>query len=275
MATIFFPQGYNSNHAYLYRNGVEDDRKDYNILGTPIQREGYLRKVGGVYLSLYGDLGFMKCIEKGHPHGSDFIKFLTSITSTSDTVKLKEGIAFNGLDPWLCFAENHMLVMYFGDDKPVRKTKVVRSETLHKRYWARHDKWFAEGKETEYSYWDVKDKSKLFLGGIGIDGDMGMCWGFPEMNLERFNTFRTYLGCLEIEPFKASQEYDFTEEEKIEIYRKEEEEKERKRKEAEELERRKNTAGYCCRCGAEHAELIPFLDEWLCRDCFYDILHSS
>jgi hypothetical protein len=68
-----------------------------------------------------------------------------------------------------------------------------------------------------------------------------------------------------------NESWDWTDEEKeaiAEAKRLAEEEEERKRQE---LEERKNTPGYCHLCGAEDAEYIPFIGEYRCRDCFYDM----
>ena len=73
------------------------------------------------------------------------------------------------------------------------------------------------------------------------------------------------------EPFKASLEYDYSDEEKAEILEKERKEQEAKKQAEIELWKRKNTPGYCHFCGAEDAEWIPFEEMWLCESCYYDL----
>ena len=73
------------------------------------------------------------------------------------------------------------------------------------------------------------------------------------------------------EPFKASREYDYSDEEKAEIIEKQRIEREAKEKAERDFEERKNTPGYCRFCGSEHAEWIPFEGMWLCEDCYYDL----
>ena len=68
-----------------------------------------------------------------------------------------------------------------------------------------------------------------------------------------------------------SSSWDYTDEEKEQMKFEAEERIRKEIEYQEELERRKRTPGYCSICGAEHAEFIPFVDEWRCRDCFRDM----
>ena len=186
------------------------------------------------------------------------------------------------------FTKNGDIVIYDGDvtPDPVRKTKHVKTLC----------KWYKEwGKK--FSFYGMKEKNP---DGFDIDGwefkkgsKYVICSSFhflqdlkymliPEYfvglldELYGKSYYHSYwLECCEIlynvDPIDLNDSWDWTDEEKAaiaEAKRLAEEEEERKRQE---LEERKNTPGYCHLCGAENAEYIPFIGEYRCRDCFYDM----
>lgn len=187
------------------------------------------------------------------------------------------------------FTKNGEIVIYDGDvtPDPVRKTKTVKTLC----------KWYKEwGKR--YSFHRYKEANP---DGFQVDGwvfkpgsKYVVCSSFhflqdlkhsliPEYFKDELeDLYNKYLYCGEkywakvneylynLDPIDLNDSWDYSDEEKEQM-RLEAEEKERKEREAaEELERRKQTPGYCAICGAE-AEYIPFLGEYRCRDCFYDM----
>ena len=241
------------------------------------QREGYMRELHDVML-----LHFREKPEEPYD-----IKYIWDYHTTPEEVykffgydihNLKnEPIYIENVDPWLCFTQDNDLVLYFGEDKPILKTKTTKIFTKHAKIWGIHSKWFKEGKDpVEYKYWDVKDKSKLLFCGQSTIERI-----FPEFDWANIDPYGNCTRRIDLGVFRASDPYDYSDEEKQEILRKRAEEEERKRKYEEELERRKNTPGFCSRCGAEHAGYVPnpyYHDmygdihyEWLCDRCYEDI----
>ena len=98
---------------------------------------------------------------------------------------------------------------------------------------------------------------------------------FPELEYKfeyswAFREPRVVPQLVKNEPFKASREYEYSEEEKAKIIENERKKQEEKEKLSLELLKRKNTPGYCNLCGAEHAEYIPFEGIWMCNNCYWD-----
>ena len=116
----------------------------------------------------------------------------------------------------------------------------------------------------------------LFCGQSSID-----CV-FPEFDWSNIDPYGKCIRLIDLGVFRASDPYDYSEDEKQEILRKRAEEEERKRQYKEELYRRKHTPGYCCRCGCEGASYVrnPYYwdmynesnYEWLCDRCYEDIV---
>ena len=170
------------------------------------------------------------------------------------------------------FQENLDILLYFGEDKPVIKEKTVKSNTKHRLTWSHYLKHNFDGTPATYKYWDVKDKSKMIICSISLDH---INYIFPELEYKfeyswAFREPPVVPPLVKNEPFKASREYEYSDEEKAEIIEKERIEREAKEKAKRELEERKRTPGYCCLCGAENAEYIPFEGMWLCEDCYWD-----
>lgn len=240
------------------------------------QREGYMRELHGCMLLHFRekpiDQWQIKHIWDYHTTPEEVYKFFEY-----DIHNLKnEPIYIENVDPWICFTENNDLVLYFGEDKPVLKTKTTKIFTKHAKIWANHSI-FGENKELyEYKYWDVKDCSKLlFCRQSSVERV------FPEFNWSNIVPYGKCIRFIELGIFRASDPYDYSDEEKAEILRKRSEEEECQRQYEKELERLKHTPGYCCRCGCEDASYVrnPYYwdmynesyYEWLCDSCYNDI----
>ena len=251
----------------IHRNGFNDvEIKDIfkSTIESTIQREGYVRKISSLRCYIHG--------QSEHKFLQNFKttkKQLFSLFGISDTQD-DDYIIVKNVDPWICFTDNLDLMLYFGDDKPVIKEKTVKSNTKHRLTWAHYSKHNFDGSPATYKYWEVKDKSKMIICGTALDHINSI---FPELEYKWINKFNGGIipELIMNEPFKASREYEYPDEEKAEILEKERKELEEKEKAARELEERKNTPGYCRYCGSEHAEYIPFEGEWMCRDCYYDM----
>ena len=241
------------------------------------QREGYMRELHSCMLLHFRekpiDQWQIKHIWNYHTTPEEVYKFFGY-----DIHNLKnEPIYIENVDPWLCFTQDNVLVLYFGEDKPILKTKSTKIFTKHAKIWANH-LIFKENKGVyEYKYWDVKDKSKLlFCGQSTID-----CV-FPEFDWSNIDPYGKCIRLIDLGVFRASDPYDYSEDEKQEILRKRVEEEERKRQYKEELYKRKHTPGYCCWCGCEGASYVrnPYYwdmyneshYEWLCDRCYEDIV---
>lgn len=241
------------------------------------QREGYMRELHGCMLLHFRekpmDQWQIKHIWDYHTTPEEVYKFFGY-----DIHNLKnKPIYIENVDPWLCFTQDNVLVLYFGEDKPILKTKTTKIFSKHAKIWANH-LIFKENKRVyEYKYWDVKDKSKLlFCGQSSIDRV------FPEFDWSNIDPYGKCIRLIDLGVFRASDQYDYSEDEKQEILRKRAEEEECKRQYKEELYKRKHTPGYCCRCGCEGASYVrnPYYwdmyneshYEWLCDRCYEDIV---
>ena len=104
----------------IHRNGFNDvkptDFWDSEFQIT-IQREGYVRKISSLRCYIHG--------QSEHKFLQDFkttkkqLFSLFGISGTQDSDYIVKNI-----DPWICFTDNLDLMLYFGDDKPVRKEKL-------------------------------------------------------------------------------------------------------------------------------------------------------
>ena len=241
------------------------------------QREGYMRELHGCMLLHFRekpmDQWQIKHIWNYHTTPEEVYKFFGY-----DIHNLKnEPIYIENVDPWLCFTQDNVLVLYFGEDKPILKTKTTKIFSKHAKIWANH-LIFKENKGVyEYKYWDVKDKSKLLFCGQSSVEQV-----FPEFDWVNIVPYGKCIRLIDLGVFRASDPYDYSEDEKQEILRKRAEEEERKRQYKEELYKRKHTPGYCCRCGCEGASYVrnPYYwdmyneshYEWLCDRCYEDII---
>lgn len=272
MATLVWQPNCSSS-LVLFRNGViRENAEHYIKVDTPVQRDGYMRKVNSAMIHFHSQ-SEMKSIRDYHTTPDDMYAFF----HIDNMLYQKQYI--ENVDPWLCFTEDCSLVMYFGKDKPVRKQKTVKSLTKHRRMWEHTNMWFKDtDKPHTYNYWSVKEPSLMLICSCSLHYMEQL---FPELTYK----LQYYVDRQELilnEPFKCSDEYDYSEEEKAEIIKKENEKKEAERKRLEEIERRKELPGYCDICGCEHADYVqdPYQYEmngyivhrWLCRHCYSDLL---
>lgn len=272
----------------FYRNGIKQvPRQKFTVMNgyvpdgydiVQLQRDGYMREIKDVLL-----LHFREKPDDGDPW---HIKYWNHHTTPEElfeffgytlTPGMRDHIIIDGIDPWIGFTEDNDLFLYFGEDKPIRKTKTSKNLTPHAKIWGRHSKWFKEGREpVEYEYWDVKDKSKLLFCGESTINRV-----FPEFDWANIDPYGKCIRRIDIGVFRASDPYDYSDEEKAEILRKKAEDEERKRKYQEELEKRKHTPGYCECCGEEGASYVedPYDADingvsnyrWLCGRCYENI----
>ena len=200
---------------WILWNGYVDD--GFNMVEE--QRKGYMRELYNCMLLHFRekpeDPWQIKHIWDYHTTPEEVYKFFGY-----DIHDLKNGpIYIENIDPWLCFTQDNDLVLYFGEDKPVLKTKTSKIFTKHAKIWANHII-FRENKELyEYKYWDVKDKSKLlFCGQSSVERV------FPEYDWSNIDPYGKDIKRIDLGVFKASDPYDYSDEEKAEILRKRAEE---------------------------------------------------
>ena len=267
MATLVWQPNV-KNFLVLFRDSVIKQNATYYIkVDKPTQRDGYMRTAPELLLGFHYDSD-MVCIKRYHTSPDEMVKFF-NIDTTKDEKQYIENV-----DPWLCFTDDCHLVMYFGEDKPIRKQKTVKTLTKHRKTWEHRGDIWEDKKEHTYNYWSVKEPSKMLICTVDLHHLEST---FPELPyksvcLEKYQPTRLN------EPFKCSDEYDYSPEEKAEIIKKEKEE--RRIKELEELEIRKRTDGYCDLCGCK-AEFVmdPYQYEmygiktyrWLCPSCYESI----
>ena len=251
----------------LFRDGViKQDEKYYIKVDKPTKRDGYMRTVPNLMLFFHNDPD-MVSIKRYHTSPDEMVNFFNI-----DTTKYEKQYIEN-VDPWLCFTDDCHLVMYFGEDKPIRKQKTVKTLTKHRKTWEHRNDTFSDKKEHTYNYWSVKEPSKMLICDVWLDRLEST---FPELPYKSV-CLETYQPTRLNEPFKCSDEYDYSPEEKAEIIRKEKEKEEKRIKELEELEIRKHMDGYCDLCGSK-AEYVmdPYQYEingivtyrWLCPSCY-------
>lgn len=174
------------------------------------------------------------------------------------------------INPYMCLI-NYKLVIYFGEDKPILKSKCVKSCTTGYKKWTGYN-WKNPKEKEKYYYLDVKEPEKIFI--------FGNTYHFDGSNFtSKHETIEVVDGQYITKFDMSNQDWTKAMQLKIENDR---QEKIRQEEYQRELERRKSTPGYCSRCGAEHAQYTvdPFDAEmngnytqvWLCGDCYDDLL---
>lgn len=246
-----------NGYGLFYRNGLANTKDDSSR--QIVQRNGYMKKIG------YTQLHFNSYINDGHQSYEEVCKMFGLEPNGRHVIE--------NINPWLCFTEGCDLVIYFGEDKPVKKYKTSKICTKHKKFWAWQCKW---DKDEAYLYWDVKHKDKLIVCRYS-----NILESFPELESYRQRYHYMSFDVYHVEPFRATDEYDYTSEERAEIIRKQEEERRRREEYEAELERRRNTPGYCECCGSELADYVPDPYDydinntvnyrWLCSHCYESI----
>lgn len=223
--------------------------------------------------TIYGKGLFSKrcCLFHDHSVGKiDTTNILEMFGVSVTDIGWESQTVVEDINPYICWI-NHKLVVYFGEDKPVIKSKSVKSCTPGYKKWTGYN--WKNPKEIEtYYYVEVKESDKLFI--------FGNTYHFDDMtNVNRHET-------LEVIDDQYICKFDMTTEEwekKMAVkVQKDKEEKKRREEWVAELERRKNTPGFCSRCGSEHATFTvnPFNAEmngdytpvWLCDMCYDSLL---
>lgn len=257
-------------YVIFFRNGVTKEQNwARNWVDAPVQRKGYFRKIKE-FLLYFPERDSRW--DTGRPSFIDFCHII-GLDIEHETVNR---ILINDIDPWICFTEDNDIVFYFGKDKPVKKYKTYKKVGKHVRFWQKWYNWGKPGQDTYY-YWDVKHPEKLAV----ASHHHNIIDAFPELHDKNNHNIPYTIDLSTVEPFKASDEYEFAAD-KLRELQKQEEEKKRKEEEARiELEKRKATPGNCSRCGAPNADYVanPYqLEmngtihmEWLCHDCYESI----
>lgn len=174
------------------------------------------------------------------------------------------------VNPYICLI-NYNLVVYFGEDKPILKSKSVKSCTDGYKTWTLNN-WKNPQKKETYYYLDVKESDKLFI--------FGNTYDFEIMSNENKQETLEVVDGQYICKFDMSNE-QWEKQMQVKI-QKDIEEKKRREEEAAERERRKNTPGYCSCCGSENAMFTvnpynadmygDYTQIWLCDNCYDSLL---
>ena len=149
MATLVLNHNWVQPHvAVFYRNGCTSD-------SAYIQRDGYKRQINECVLFHFHDKPTddytLKYIWSHHTTPEELFKFFGY-----DIHNLTKQITIDNVDPWICYTQDHDIVLYFGKDKPILKTKNSKIDTKHRKMWAN-----SSIRNEPYKYWDVKNRSKL------------------------------------------------------------------------------------------------------------------
>lgn len=186
------------------------------------------------------------------------------------------------------FTKNGEIVIYDGDvtPDPVRKSKTVKTLCKWYKEWGKRYSFYQYKAQNPSGFqvdgWIFEPGSKYvvcssyhFLQDLKYSLIPEYFVGLLDELYEKSYRHENWVKCCEflynMDPIDLNDSWDYSDEEKEQM-RLEAEEKERKEREAaEELERRKQTPGYCSICGADHAEYIPFIGGYRCRDCFYNM----
>lgn len=193
----------------------------------------------------------------------------------------------------IVFSEQGYPIFYYASDPdPVRVIKTVKNECKFFKEWGAIRKGLGSiYGPTEVKGWKFKKGQKYLRIACGTAGFYELEMLVPEL-FDRFGAVKGFDyskfsfsdGTLHKaiseylynhEPIDLNASWDFTDEEKEAIAEEKRKELAERIERERELDKRKNTPGFCHRCGEEGAEYIPFLDEYLCRECFYDIMNSE
>lgn len=282
MATIVYNKGLDLYQ--MFRDDVQINYDKYSCIESK-PRLGYQRTINTSILLHFSSYDK----EYNRLTKEDFTAFLKA---NCKQMELPDKVAerctvYIDVDPYMFFTDDCDLCLYFGDDVPVKTTKTVKKQTPHFKKWTFLRGYSKKSKSGyTYTYFEVKDESKLFILGGPHEFDRM----FPEFKIseniwyidpetgEYKSRYTELVTALSV--FRCSGDYEYTEEEKEEIRKKKEAEEKARREYEEDLERRKNTPGYCSRCGAPCASYVPnpfdeeingiINYEWLCDDCYND-----
>lgn len=129
-----------------------------------------------------------------HDDGSmlETLKLLKIFGFSGDALQEKELVIAEDVNPWL-MKLNNSLIVYFGEDLPVIKSKTIKKSTPSYRYWTR-DHWaILSNHPTTYYYAEVQEPDLLF------------CFG-------NTFTFDFHPECIEVFPKQYLGKYDLRQE---------------------------------------------------------------
>lgn len=173
-------------------------------------------------------------------------------------------------DCWVCFDENSRAVLYFGEDKPIRKNVEYKTICNAVKKWKYYNISYGS-KVHKVRMWDVKNEEELLIVTLGF---RGMERFFPELyDRVQYNSQVNSEYLWNLEPFRIKRNWDIPEDIKQEM--KELEEKKARERELERLrlEELKRTPGYCDKCGdkAYYRIETPYSVTELCEYCYQDM----
>ena len=205
-------------------------------------------------------------------------------------------IVYKNVDLNLCFTNSETFILYRKNVSPQPITQIFTKRTKTYKEFARFDTWFNLEKPNgkEFKFWKFKSKNDYIVGNLMISQLKNL---IPELVYDNQNEeIRMQLNNVyENATFKCNilynlglidlnSSWDFTQEYKDIITAKRKKYEERKRQAEFKRIERMRTPGYCCHCGAEHANWTydPFDYEmngvknymWLCSSCENDLVMS-
>ena len=206
--------------------------------------------------------------------------------------KNNEREQYKEVDLNLCFTNNDTFILFKKNANPKPITKVFSKRTKTFREFVRFDDVFGFGTVSkELKFWKFKSPNDYIVCNICsipllrnlipeliFDKDHDKYYetfGHNYSNKERYDILYD-LGIIDL-----NSSWDFSQEFKNDIIKRREIARQEQLKREAELEERKMTPGYCCQCGAEHANYTydPFEQEmngitrymYLCNDCFNEL----
>lgn len=255
MASIIYNKAMEA--FFMYRGALDDD-------GNPIgeyYRE-YMKK-HPVILGLR-DVRDDKKLKMIHSTKDDLLKIFNISNNTEPSESF---IVSKDFDCWVCFDENFRVVLYFGEDMPVRKEKSYKTICKAVKIWKYYNIDYSS-KVHIVKCWNVNDSDKMLICGLGYEGARRL---FPEI-YDRVE-YSSQISCdtlWRLEPFRIKRNWDIPEDikkaqrEREEAIQREEDVKRLK------IEILKRTPGYCDRCGdkAYYKIETPYSVTELCEYCF-------
>lgn len=225
MASIKYNKALN---CFLMYRGALDD----NGIPTGEYYRDFMKE-HPVILTL-GDIRENKELKMIHNTKDDLLK----IFGVNAEKELTHGfIVSKDFDCWVCFDNNDRAVLYFGEDKPIRKIVEYKTICNDVKKWEYYNICYGS-KIHEVRKWNVKHNDKLLIVSLGYNGVDRL---FPEL-FDRVNcNSRITLDYLwNLEPFRIKRNWDIPEDikqENNELEKKKEHEKELERLRLEELKK--------------------------------------
>lgn len=213
------------------------------------------------------NIGYDKKLKMIHNTKYDLFKIFNINKDIELTDKF---VISNDFDCWACFDENSRVVLYFGEDKPIRQIVEYRTICNSVKKWKYYNISY-ESKIHKVKKWNVKHDDKLLIASLGYRGIERF---FPELfDRVEYRSQITSDYLWNLDPFRIKRNWDIPEDIKQEM--KELEEKKAREKELERLrlEELKKTPGYCDKCGdkAYYKIETPYSVTELCEYCYRDM----